>query len=124
MALYAFDGTGNKGKATDPEGIAKDSNVVDFFRGYADPAKDDDVDDKTGSLYLNGIGTRAHLFVTEKIAEAFGVGGHKRIREAIRRLETTSRPRTQPSISSASVAGRRSRFPLRTRLPSDLRGFS
>ena len=83
MALYAFDGTGNE----DREGEERDSNVLDFFRGYEDPLGNDDPRKERGSLYLKGIGTRARTFVGDKVAEAFGVGGHRRVREALDRLE-------------------------------------
>jgi len=83
MALYAFDGTGND----DREGDDRDSNVLDFFRAYADPFKNDDSHMERGSLYMKGIGTRAKEFVGRKVAEAFGLGGHRRVRQALDRLE-------------------------------------
>jgi uncharacterized protein (DUF2235 family) len=83
MALYAFDGTGNE----DREDDAFDSNVCDFFQAYEDPLKNDDPSQERGSLYLKGIGQRARTFVGDKLAEAFGVGGHKRVRQAMDRLE-------------------------------------
>lgn len=83
MALYAFDGTGNE----DQEDATRDSNVVDFFTAYVDPNKNNDPDKEVGSLYLHGIGRRARLFVGRTVAEAFGIGGHKRIRQAMERLE-------------------------------------
>jgi uncharacterized protein (DUF2235 family) len=83
MALYAFDGTGNE----DREGEDRDSNVLDFFRAYADPLKNDDPKKERGSLYMKGIGTRAKEFVGKKFAEAFGIGGHRRVRQALDRLE-------------------------------------
>lgn len=83
MALYAFDGTGNE----DQEDATRDSNVVDFFSAYIDPKKNADPDEKLGSLYLKGIGRRARLFVGRSLAEAFGIGGHKRVRQAMDRLE-------------------------------------
>lgn len=83
MALYAFDGTGNE----DQEDAARDSNVVDFFSAYVDPKKNEDPDEELGSLYLKGIGRRAKLFVGKALAEAFGIGGHKRVRQAMDRLE-------------------------------------
>jgi uncharacterized protein (DUF2235 family) len=58
MALYAFDGTGNE----DQERDEKDSNVVPFFNAYVDPKKNVD-------------------------PEAFGIGGHRRVRQALERLE-------------------------------------
>ena len=83
MALYAFDGTGNEDQELDE----RDSNVVDFFSAYMDPKKNDDPDAKLGSLYLKGIGRRAKTFVGRGAAEAFGLGGHHRIRQALERLE-------------------------------------
>ena len=83
MALYAFDGTGNE----DRDGDDRDSNVLDFFRGYVDPNRNDDLSKPVGSLYLKGIGTRAKTLVGEGASEAFGVGGHRRVRQMIDRLE-------------------------------------
>jgi uncharacterized protein (DUF2235 family) len=83
MALYAFDGTGNE----DQETADRDSNVVDFFAAYEDTKKNDDPDKKHGSLYLKGIGTRASTIFGRGPAEAFGIGGHRRVRQAMERLE-------------------------------------
>jgi len=83
MALYAFDGTGND----DRPGEDKDSNVLFFFRAYPDPNKNDDTDKELGSLYLKGIGTRAKFRLFNDAAKAFGLGGHRRIRQAMKRLE-------------------------------------
>lgn len=83
MALYAFDGTGNE----DQEDDAGDSNVVKFFSAYEDPLKNADPDERRGSLYLKGIGRRAKSFVGKGLAEAFGIGGHRRVRQAMDRLE-------------------------------------
>jgi uncharacterized protein (DUF2235 family) len=83
MALYAFDGTGNE----DQERDERDSNVVAFFNAYVDPNKNADPDKQEGSLYLKGIGTRAHTVFGRNPAEAFGIGGHRRIRQALERLE-------------------------------------
>jgi uncharacterized protein (DUF2235 family) len=83
MALYAFDGTGNE----DRDGDDRDTNVLDFFRGYQDPERNDDPTKPLGSLYLKGIGTRAKTLVGEGAAEAFGFGGHRRVRQMIDRLE-------------------------------------
>lgn len=84
MALYAFDGTGNE----DREGELKDSNVLRFFQAYEDPRKDhnQNSDDPLGSVYLLGIGQMARTFFGDRIAEAFGIGGHRRVRQAMRRL--------------------------------------
>jgi uncharacterized protein (DUF2235 family) len=83
MALYAFDGTGNE----DQERDERDSNVVDFFEAYEDPKKNQDPDEELGSLYLKGIGRRAKTFIGRPLAEAFGLGGHDRVRQAMKRLE-------------------------------------
>ena len=83
MALYAFDGTGNE----DREGTERDSNVLNFFNAYQDPLKNSDPKAERGSLYLEGIGLRAHTGLGEKVAEAFGLGGHSRLRDARRRLD-------------------------------------
>ena len=83
MALYAFDGTGND----DRPGEDRDTNVLDFFRGYDDPQANDDPGKKLGSLYLKGVGRRARTLVGETAASAFGIGGHRRVRQALDRLE-------------------------------------
>jgi uncharacterized protein (DUF2235 family) len=83
MALYAFDGTGNE----DQEDDTRDSNVVHFFSAYIDPNKNDDPAKEIGSLYMKGIGRRARTHVGLSVAEAFGIGGHQRVRQAMDRLE-------------------------------------
>ncbi len=83
MALYAFDGTGNE----DREGTDRDSNVLNFFNAYQDPLKNDDPKAERGSLYLKGIGTRVHTDVIGKVAEAFGIGGHPRLKDARHRVD-------------------------------------
>ena len=83
MALYAFDGTGDE----DTDRASRDSNVLDFFRAYDGGPKNEDPSLRIGSLYLKGIGNRARSFVGDRPAEAFGVGGHRRVRQAIDRLE-------------------------------------
>jgi uncharacterized protein (DUF2235 family) len=87
MALYAFDGTGNE----DRDGDDFDTNVIDFFRAYDDPLKDNDPDDARGSLYVKGIGRMARTFFGERLSEAFGIGGHQRVRQAMRRLRNNLR---------------------------------
>ena len=82
MALYAFDGTGSD----EGEGN-RDSNVLEFFRAYDGGRRNDDPSLPVGSLYLKGIGNRARSFVGTSAAEAFGVGGHRRVRQALDRLE-------------------------------------
>src|SRR5688500_12316205 len=83
MALYAFDGTGKDDEHDD----ASDSNVVDFFSAYTDPNKNADPDKDVGSLYLKGIGRFARTFVGIQLAEAFGIGGHRRVEQAMARLK-------------------------------------
>ena len=87
MALYAFDGTGHE----DMDGDLQDSHVVHFFNAYQDPNKDNDPDDPIGSFYVKGIGQMAHTFLADRFAEAFGIGGHRRIRQAMRRLRNNVR---------------------------------
>lgn len=86
MALYAFDGTGNDDKPDTEEG-GFDSNVLAFFRAYADPDKDFDETQDTGSLYLNGIGQRAKTKPGSVLGKALGLGGHRRVGIMINRLE-------------------------------------
>lgn len=83
MALYAFDGTGNE----DRPGTERDSNVLHFFNAYQDPLKNADPDAAHGSLYVEGIGVRAHTPIGDAIAMAFGLAGRQRLREARRRLD-------------------------------------
>lgn len=80
MALYAFDGTGNEDEEFD-------TNALEFFRAFQDPLKNDDPAKSLGSLYLKGIGTRASTRTGDLIAEKVGLGGHRRVREALDRLE-------------------------------------
>jgi uncharacterized protein (DUF2235 family) len=83
MGLYAFDGTGSE----DREESGRDTNVLDFFRAYDGEPMNDNPAMESGSLYLKGIGTRARTFVGDTAVEAFGIGGHRRVRQAIDRLE-------------------------------------
>ena len=83
MALYVFDGTGNE----DRDGDTRDSNALKFFQAYEDPKKNTDPGKELGSLYLKGIGTRARTFIGRTFSEAFGIGGHRRVRQAMDRLE-------------------------------------
>src|SRR4029077_16093466 len=77
MALYVFDGTGNE----DNDGDKRDSNACKFFHAYEDADKNDDTNKEIGSLYLKGIGTRAKTFIGRSFSEAFGIGGHQRVRQ-------------------------------------------
>lgn len=83
MALYAFDGTGSE----DRNGADPDSSVLDFFRAYDGGPRNDNPSLPIGSLYLKGIGNRSRAFVGNNAPEAFGVGGHRRVRQALDRLE-------------------------------------
>lgn len=83
MALYVFDGTGQEDFAGDEQ----DTNPCKLFHAYDDPLKNDDVGKPTGSLYINGIGMRAKTIVGKGVSEAFGLGGHRRVRQALDRLE-------------------------------------
>ena len=83
MALYVFDGTGQE----DRDGLERDSNACKFFNAYIDPDKNDDPKRPRGSLYMKGIGTRASTGIGRGLAEAFGFGGHRRVREAMDRLD-------------------------------------
>ena len=83
MALYVFDGTVNE----DRDGDDRDSNACKFFHAYEDPNKNDDPGKEIGSLYMKGIGTRARTFIGRSFSEAFGIGGHHRVRQAMERLE-------------------------------------
>ena len=80
MALYAFDGTGNEDEDFD-------SNALEFFRAFQDPLKNDDPQKPRGSLYLKGIGTRAITRTGDLLAQKWGLGGHRRVRESLDRLE-------------------------------------
>ena len=82
MALYAFDGTGNQDE--DLDGF--DTNVLKFFEAYDDPLKNTDPDEERGSLYLKGLGRTSRTFLGDTLNEAFGIGGHRRVRQALRRL--------------------------------------
>jgi len=83
MALYVFDGTGNE----DRDGDTRDTNPLKLFHSYDDPLKNEDTRKPVGSLYMKGIGTRAQTFTGRTFSEAFGLGGHRRVREALDRLE-------------------------------------
>jgi uncharacterized protein (DUF2235 family) len=83
MALYAFDGTGSD----EEDGSIRVTNVLHFFRAHDGGPKNDNPAAPLGGLYLKGIGPRTRAFVGSQPAEAFGVGGHRRVRQAIDRLE-------------------------------------
>ena len=67
MALYAFDGTGNE----DRDGDDRDSNVLDFFRAYDDPLKNDDPGKDLGMLRQTG---HRFFYGLEEVELVEGVG--------------------------------------------------
>ncbi len=76
MALYAFDGTGNK----DNPGEGEDTNVLKFYKAYKDGY--------TGSgrcFYVSGVGTRWGV-IGKFFGSMFGAGGKQRIKEAMKAL--------------------------------------
>jgi uncharacterized protein (DUF2235 family) len=77
MALYAFDGTGNK----DNPGDGKDTNVLKFYNAY-----DDGYAGAGRCFYVAGVGTRWGK-IGGFFGSVFGAGGQKRIREAMKALE-------------------------------------
>ena len=76
MALYAFDGTGNK----DKKKSGKDSNVLKFFDVYKKAYP------KKGNTYIKGIGT-GHLPLIRSFNKITGLGGKKRVKEAMKALK-------------------------------------
>ena len=88
MALYAFDGTGNEDRDDDKK---PDSNVLRFFDAYDDPLKNNNPDHERGSLYLRGIGRMARTLIGNNLAQALGIGGHRRVRQALERLRNNRR---------------------------------
>ena len=80
MALYAFDGTGNE----DRPGTDRDSNVLHFFNAYQDPPMPGAAARR--SLYIEGIGVRAHTPIGDVLAKTFGLAARQRLREARQRL--------------------------------------
>jgi uncharacterized protein (DUF2235 family) len=81
MAIYAFDGTGNK----DNPGDGEDSNVLKFFNAYKQ-----DYLGKGKCFYVEGVGTE-DSFKDKIFGSLFGSGGHKRIEEATKALEENFR---------------------------------
>lgn len=86
MALYAFDGTGNR-RYTEPETEAENTNVVRFLEAYY--LEEDDLCFLTledNEEYLEGVGTRAGIF--GKIFGGFnGAGGRDRVEEFVSRFK-------------------------------------
>ena len=76
MALYAFDGTGNK----DKEKSGKDSNVLKFFEVY-DKAYPSRV-----NKYVTGIGS-GNVPVIRTFSKITGKGGKKKVKEGMKALE-------------------------------------
>lgn len=81
MAVYAFDGTGNRDNPVD----AKDSNVIKFFNAYKNAYTKDGE-----NFYRSGVGTRWGL-LGKAIGSIFGAGGQKRLREAKKALRKNVR---------------------------------
>ncbi len=89
MALYAFDGTGNKDRKDD----AKDTNVRKFFEAYKEAYKPKVRMAKKGKkraaskcIYIRGVGT-SKLPLRKVAGLLFGAGGKRRIRSAIKALK-------------------------------------
>ena len=90
MALYAFDGTWNSERDTGVYG--ENTNVVEFTRAYGgDTAVVQKPTESGGEsvkddFYFTGIGTR-HGRLGKWLGGAFGIGGRKRIRDAVEAVE-------------------------------------
>ncbi|MFT5110821.1 MAG: hypothetical protein ACI8P9_000130 [Parasphingorhabdus sp.] len=80
MALYAFDGTGNK----DNDDIGKDTNVVKFYETYQNNYEQTGQPGKC--FYVSGVGTR-WSFLGMFFGSIFGLGGRKRLKEAYKQCE-------------------------------------
>jgi uncharacterized protein (DUF2235 family) len=83
MALYAFDGTGQRDDDPDKEDV-RDTNVARFFFAYRPNDADRPVDDRRNH-YQRGIGTAGLLQKAAGIATGFG--GRTFIRHAIDKLK-------------------------------------
>ncbi len=77
MALYAFDGTGNKDNPVD----GKDTNVRKLFEAY-----EEGYEGPGACLYIPGVGTRWGP-IGKFFGGIFGAGGKKRVGEAIEVLK-------------------------------------
>ncbi|MDH5479537.1 MAG: DUF2235 domain-containing protein [Nitrosomonas sp.] len=75
MAIYAFDGTGNKDNPDDD----KDTNVLKFFNAYKEAYPNQD------NFYIRGVGTGNWL--SKFFGSIFGMGGHRRVDKAIETLK-------------------------------------
>ncbi len=83
MAVYAFDGTGNKENPVDAK--EKNTNVLKFFNAYKDGYT------KNGeNFYKSGVGTRWGL-IGRVIGSIFGAGGRSRLKEAKKVLKKNFR---------------------------------
>ena len=80
MALYAFDGTGNR----DREKPGRDSNVLKFYQTYEQAYPD------RGNTYVTGIGS-GHLVGIRSFRKATGFSGKKKVKEGIEALEENLR---------------------------------
>lgn len=83
MALYAFDGTGQKDDNPELEDI-NDTNVARFFRAYRPSDSDLPIDDRHNH-YQRGIGS-AGLF-RKALGGIAGFGGRTFVRRALQKLE-------------------------------------
>ena len=83
MALYAFDGTGQKDDHPDLEDVG-DTNVARFFRAYRPSDFDLPIDDRH-NYYQRGVGS-AGLF-RKALGGISGFGGRTFIRRALHKLE-------------------------------------
>ena len=81
MALYAFDGTGNKDNPVD----AKDTNVLKFFNAY-----EDGYGGAGENFYVKGVGTRWGL-LGKVVGSIFGAGGRNRLGKAKKALKRNLR---------------------------------
>ena len=94
MAIYAFDGTGNKNKKDD----AKDTNVRKFYEAYAEAytpqvktimtgrkGKKRKRPVKSKCIYIKGVGT-SKLPIRKMAGLLFGAGGKARVRKAMKAL--------------------------------------
>src|SRR5688572_12777511 len=83
MALYAFDGTGQRDDNPDIEDVG-DTNVARFFRAYRPSDTHLPVDDRRNH-YQRGVGSAGLL---RKVAGGIaGFGGRTFVRRALQKLE-------------------------------------
>lgn len=72
MAIYAFDGTGNKDNPDDE----KDTNVLKFYNAYKASYQGNGK-----CFYIRGVGT-GNIF-SKVFGSIFGSGGHRRVNKAL-----------------------------------------